>query len=131
VATKGSEVATVVALRGDCVLLLAEGLAGALALPGGKLERGESARTAAARELAEETGIVVSAGSLVALGEPIQTPAGVTLTPFLLADPPPRRRPAELPCRWVALAELHAHALAAGVARSVDAALAVRDRADG
>lgn len=38
-------------------------------LPGGRVERGEAPAAAAARELAEETGVVVAPGTLVALGE--------------------------------------------------------------
>jgi ADP-ribose pyrophosphatase YjhB (NUDIX family) len=124
VATERSEVATVVVLRGDRLLLVNQPSAGVLALPGGKLERGESARQAAARELGEETGIVVGAELLVALAERIEARGGVTLLPFALVDPPRRRRPAELPCRWLALGELSRHGLAPGVERSVEAALA-------
>lgn len=42
--------------------------AGRLVAPGGKIEPGESARDAAARELREETGLVVAPASLVAAG---------------------------------------------------------------
>ena len=48
----GTEVATVVALRHGRVLLVAQPRGGMLALPGGSVEAGESAREAAARELA-------------------------------------------------------------------------------
>jgi ADP-ribose pyrophosphatase YjhB (NUDIX family) len=124
VARKRSEVATVVVLRGARLLLVNQPPAGVLALPGGKLEPGESAREAAARELGEETGIVVPAELLVALAERIEARDGVTLVPFALVDPPRRRRAAELHCRWLALSELSRQVLAPGVERSVEAALA-------
>jgi 8-oxo-dGTP diphosphatase len=53
--------------------------AGVWALPGGHVDRGETARQAAARELAEETGIQVSADELAELGvydEPDRDPRG-------------------------------------------------------
>jgi 8-oxo-dGTP diphosphatase len=53
--------------------------AGAWALPGGHVDRGETARQAAVRELLEETGIAVTAAELVEVGvydEPGRDPRG-------------------------------------------------------
>ena len=121
----GKQVATVVALRRGRVLLVAQPRAAVLALPGGGVEAGESARDAAARELAEETGIDVAAGALADLGLALEGAGRVTLRPFALLDPPRPSTPAELATRWTAIDALAGVALAAGVARSVHAALAL------
>jgi 8-oxo-dGTP diphosphatase len=63
--------ADVVCLRGDDVLLIRRGWPphqGELALPGGHVDPGETSRTAAARELLEETGIRVLEDDLVLVG---------------------------------------------------------------
>jgi ADP-ribose pyrophosphatase YjhB (NUDIX family) len=129
VVAQRSEIATVVALRGDRLLLVEQPGMAALALPGGKIEAGETPRAAAARELAEETGIIAPETRLVALAQRISTPYGVTLVPFLLAEPPRRRRAAELPCHWIAFDELEHHTLLHGVSDSLAAALAERRHA--
>lgn len=57
-----------ICLRGDDVLLIRRAkppLAGAWSLPGGRIEPGERAAEAAARELAEETGIEAELVGLV------------------------------------------------------------------
>jgi 8-oxo-dGTP diphosphatase len=51
------EVAAMSGQIGDTVLMVLNGQRGQWELPGGMLERGETARQAAERELAEETGI--------------------------------------------------------------------------
>ncbi|NEB58720.1 NUDIX hydrolase [Streptomyces sp. SID6648] len=59
--------ADVVCLRGDDVLVIRRGWEphkDELALPGGHVDRGETSRAAAARELEEETGIRVAAEDL-------------------------------------------------------------------
>lgn len=59
--------ADVVCLRGDDVLVIRRGWEphkDELALPGGHVDRGETSRVAAARELEEETGIRVAAETL-------------------------------------------------------------------
>ncbi|MCX4554555.1 NUDIX hydrolase [Streptomyces sp. NBC_01500] len=59
--------ADVVCLRGDDVLVIRRGWEphkDELALPGGHVDRGETSRFAAARELEEETGIRVAAEDL-------------------------------------------------------------------
>ncbi|MFL0028492.1 NUDIX domain-containing protein [Streptomyces sp. NBUL23] len=59
--------ADVVCLRGDDVLVIQRGWEpheDELALPGGHVDRGETSRFAAARELEEETGIRVAAEDL-------------------------------------------------------------------
>lgn len=65
--------ADVVCVRGDEVLLIERGwppFAGMLALPGGHVDKGETAREAAVRELAEETGVFVpdDSAEIVMLG---------------------------------------------------------------
>jgi 8-oxo-dGTP diphosphatase len=52
--------ASAVVFRGDCVLLVERGkppVSGVWSLPGGHIEPGETARAAALREVAEETGV--------------------------------------------------------------------------
>ena len=120
-----AEVATVVALRRGRVLMVAQPGSGVLALPGGKVERGETTGEAAARELREETGIVVAAERLRALEGPITVAAsGVSLHPFVLLHPPRPAGRAELSRRWIALEGLSRMPLAAAVARTVHQALA-------
>ncbi|MGW4806412.1 NUDIX domain-containing protein [Kitasatospora sp. NPDC004272] len=75
--------ADVVAVRPDGrVLLIERGhapYAGLLALPGGHVDSGETAREAAVRELHEETGVLVDPDDLVLLGvydEPGRDPRG-------------------------------------------------------
>lgn len=54
--------------RGDTVLIVERGkgaLPGTWSLPGGHIEPGETARDAAAREVGEETGLVVTLDGLV------------------------------------------------------------------
>ena len=95
------DVATVVARRRGRLLLVAQPGGNALALPGGKLEPGESAAAAALRELREETGIALTADRLCDLGLRIEVPGGPSLTPFAVVDPPRPGAPGELPARWI------------------------------
>jgi A/G-specific adenine glycosylase len=110
--------ATVVLLRAGRVLLVEHG--GRQGLPGGKLERGETPPQAAARELAEETGVDVAPGELLALGEPFPGEGGRLLHPFAHPRPPARAAAG----RWTALGRLAGLALLPGVGRSVHAAQA-------
>jgi 8-oxo-dGTP diphosphatase len=57
-----------IALRDGCLLLIKRAhppSAGSWSLPGGRVEPGETAPQAVARELLEETGLVVTVGELV------------------------------------------------------------------
>src|ERR1700686_4779235 len=95
------DVATVVALRGGRVLLVAQPGAGTLALPGGKLEPGESAQAAAQRELREGTGIVVAPERLIDLGLGVGLPGGPSLPQSAMVTPPRPSAPGELRRRWI------------------------------
>jgi 8-oxo-dGTP diphosphatase len=76
-----TEIAAVgaIAVRDGALLLIRRGHApsrGRWSLPGGRVEAGETAQEAVAREVAEETGLVVSVGNLV--GEVVRAgPRGV------------------------------------------------------
>ena len=71
--------------------------AGQWAVPGGRVEPGESAVEAAQRELAEEAG--VTGGDVAGLLDDFVTDSGFRITPVVVLAPPgarPRRAPAEI-----------------------------------
>nr|WP_228183741.1 NUDIX domain-containing protein [Streptomyces anulatus] len=86
--------ADVVCIRGGDVLVIERGWGphkGMNALPGGHVDPGESSRAAAARELAEETGVQVDASDLMQVGvwdAPDRDPRGRYITAAYLVTVP-------------------------------------------
>lgn len=75
---------------GDELLLVRLGVgedAGEWALPGGRIEHGESPRVGAARELEEETGLAVAPGDLTLLGDGYLAFDATTMVSFNYAAP--------------------------------------------
>jgi 8-oxo-dGTP diphosphatase len=75
--------------RGREVLLIQRGKSGPLhgfwSLPGGRIEAGEPARTAALREVIEETGIVAELAGLLDIHDVFRHEAGQLVSHYILA----------------------------------------------
>ena len=90
--------ADVVCVSGDRLLVIRRGWApfkGRLALPGGHVDKGETSRDAAARELKEETGVEVDPRRLTFVGvydEPDRDPRGRYVSAAYLAEVPAQVR---------------------------------------
>lgn len=127
--------ADVIALNEGHILLIQRGWApfkGLWALPGGHVDAGETSRTAAARELHEETGVRVDPASLQQAGvwdEPGRDPRGRYVSIAYLATLPQAVAPTAgddaCAARWWPLHDLpplafdHAAIIRAAAARNV------------
>ena len=104
---------------GERVLLVKRGhepLKGEWSLPGGKLELGETLEDAVAREVLEETGLIVEVGPVVEVVNRVQrTAAGDVEYHFVIVDYLCRTRDGRLTCgsdaddvQWVRVGDLPA-----------------------
>ena len=96
--------------RGDEILLVQRGRdpgKGLWAVPGGKVLFGESMRSAVEREVLEETGLQVRAGSLVWTGEIIESGVHLVLLDYEATVMGGELRAADdaADARWVPIAE--------------------------
>lgn len=57
---------------------------GQFALPGGRIDEGETAREAALRELREEMGVTLEAGDVLGMLDDFATRSGFCITPFVM-----------------------------------------------
>jgi 8-oxo-dGTP diphosphatase len=124
-------------IRDDAVLLIERGkggLRGLWSLPGGHIEPGERALEAAAREVAEETGLTVTIdGLLDVLDIRLRNESGILTAHYVLTvyhgrpvDPTvePEARSDAAAARFVPRTELAAYRLTPGLADVVAAAFA-------
>lgn len=58
--------------------------AGQFALPGGRVDPGETAQQAALRELSEEVGLMLDAGAIIGLLDDVITRSGYAITPVVM-----------------------------------------------
>lgn len=97
--------------EGQVLLVEAKGSPGAWVPPGGKIDPRETAREAARREVAEETGVAVEVGDLIAYAEARREADDLLELYFRAsAQPPPAREPLTGPegrvARWVEIGAL-------------------------
>jgi len=128
---EGPEVAVAAIVRRRDRLLLArrahEPQAGRWSVPGGRVEAGEPLREAVAREVREETGLVVEVGELAGWAERIDRgPDGhhYVILDFFASPVPPGAEPAAAgdatELRWVTRDELGELALVDGLGEFLD-----------
>ncbi|MSP60169.1 MAG: NUDIX domain-containing protein [Myxococcales bacterium] len=132
----------VVLLDGDRVLLVRRGAApaaGKWSVPGGGVNTGETLRDAAARELAEETGLAATLGPLVEVVERVhRDEAGRVRFHYVIHDylaTAPRGTLAAASdadeARFVPIADLRDLDTTSGLAEVIDRARALRDGGEG
>jgi 8-oxo-dGTP diphosphatase len=107
----------------DRLLMIRRGhgpAAGTWSVPGGHIERGETAAEAVVRELQEETGLDGLSGGLIGWIELIEPTHHLVVLDFrvdLLVDDQPRAGSDAVEAVWVPLADVADLALAPGLAR--------------
>src|SRR5688500_5355725 len=120
--------AAVVCLKNDCVLLVQraqEPNRGRWSYPGGKIEAGETARQAAAREALEETGLRVQVLDVVDVYDAIFPPFHYCVADYLAVaedDIVPLPRADAMDARWVSFAEVDDYGLTEAMLRVLDRA---------